>query len=78
MAMATKRSPEQLEAEIKAKDAEIKAKDEQIEFGPLAGTSWMHGFLDGREDGFRVGLKLGLMVAIQELERLIKIKKPSK
>lgn len=37
----------------------------------LAGTSWMQGFLEGRENGFSVGLRLGLMTAIKELERLI-------
>jgi hypothetical protein len=50
------------------------SKEEEI----LSGTSWMQGFLDGREEGFSVGLKLGLTTAIRELERLIeKCKEPS-
>jgi hypothetical protein len=47
------------------------SKEEEI----LANTSWMQGFLDGRENGFEVGLKLGLTAAIQELERLIEKRK---
>jgi len=37
----------------------------------LEGTSWLEGFRHGREDGFEVGLKLGMMTALKELERLI-------
>jgi hypothetical protein len=39
------------------------------------GTSWLEGFRQGRQDGFEIGLKLGLVTAIKELERLIE-KKP--
>jgi len=37
----------------------------------LEGTSWLDGFRNGRQDGFEVGLKLGIMTAIKELERRI-------
>jgi hypothetical protein len=40
----------------------------------LEGTSWLEGFRQGREDGFEVGLKLGLVTAIKELERRIKMR----
>ena len=43
-----------------------------VEQRVLAGTSWLQGFLDGREEGFKIGLKLGLLAATQELEHLIK------
>lgn len=38
----------------------------------IKATSWWQGFLEGREDGYRVGLTLGVRTALEFLEQMVK------